>query len=91
MGTDEEKTKAFEALTAAIEQVMKANAPDPAFMDSYIPTEYVVITSHAGFDHEEKSGTSMVNVIFKDNDVPVHRAMGLVEWARTWLRSYMED
>lgn len=87
----DDKKQAFSELTAAIERVLRVNAPDASILDKYIPTEYIVITSHAGYDAEERSGTTMVNVVFKDNDVPLHRAMGLVEWARTWMKSYQEE
>lgn len=76
-------------LRSAIEGVLRANDKNNV-MGEYFPTEFIVVTSHTGYDKAEQEGTTMVNIIFDGNDVPLHRAMGLVEWARNWMRTYDE-
>lgn len=84
-----EQEAAFVDLRKAIDRVLRSNSSEPSVMDRYFATEYVVLCSHAGLEGEDS--TTMVNIIFDNNDVPIHRAMGLVEWARGWLSSYNED
>lgn len=86
-----EQAAAFEELGRAIEKVLRANADDPSIMDRYLPQEYIVVCAHAGLDPESRDPTTMTNIIFKDNDVPPHRAWGLVRWADKWLGRYDEE
>lgn len=85
MARTEQQIKADEGLTAAIEAVLRANADesDPDIMDRYMPGEYIVVVTHMGLIDGED--VSMTNVLFKDNDVPLPRALGLASYAAAWL------
>lgn len=76
-----EQVAADQALTAAIEQALQAYGDEQA----YVLTEYVVITSQQRFA-EDGYGVTAVGLISRDSDVPLHRMLGLVEYASTRLR-----
>lgn len=48
-------------------------------------TEYVVATSQHRFDDDGETLTA-VGCLFRDGDVPTHRALGLLEYSSTRLR-----
>ena len=77
-----EQVAADEALTAAIQQALLAYADDGY---AWVPTEYVVVLSQTRFD-EDGDGITAVGMIYRDCDVPQHRALGLVEYAATRMR-----
>jgi hypothetical protein len=83
MARTDEQVAADEALTAAIEAVMRAYADDPTLMDRYMPAEYIVICTHHGVKDGEE--VTMTNVIFKDNDIPVTRALGLARYGSLYM------
>jgi len=85
MPRTEQQVKADDALNAAIEDVLRAYAPedDPNLMSRYMPAEYIVIVNHMGLVDGED--VCMTNVVFKDNDVPLPRAIGLARYATAWL------
>lgn len=76
-----EQKEADDALTNAIQRVILAYHGE----DGRITSEYIVITSQHGWD-EHGDGNTAVSMIFRDCDVPVHRALGLVEFAGACLR-----
>ncbi|MEU7843937.1 hypothetical protein AB0B39_23590 [Micromonospora sp. NPDC049114] len=81
-----EQVTADDVLTAAIEQALKAYGDDRA----YVLTEYVVITSQQRFD-EDGGGVTAVGLVYRDGDVPTHRALGLCEYAATRMRHYISQ
>lgn len=85
MARTEAQIEADDALTAAIEGVLRAYADedDPGIMDRYMPGEYIVVATHMGLVDGED--VSMTNVLFKDNDVSLPRAIGLARYAAAWL------
>lgn len=83
-----EQVAADEALTAAITRVFDAYGDDG---HAYVMSEYLVIASHHRYadDGEPMSG---VSIMFRDGDVPYHRALGLLTYARIQLgASIIED
>lgn len=76
-----EQAAADDALTAAVERVLHAYSNG----DAWVLAEYVVVTSQHRFDDDGDPCTA-VGVLMRDDDVPVHRALGLVEYASTRLR-----
>lgn len=83
MARTEAQELADKALTAAIEEVLRAYADDPTLMDRYMPAEYIVIVTHHGIRDGEE--VSMTNVVFKDNDIPVTRALGLARYGALYM------
>lgn len=83
MPRSDEQIKADAGLTAAIEDVLRAYANDSTLMDRYMPAEYIVAVTHHGIQEGEE--VSMTNVIFKDNDIPVTRALGLARYASLYM------
>lgn len=81
-----EQVTADLALTAAIEQALAAYGDEQA----YVLTEYVVVTSQQRFDDDGDSVTA-VGLVYRDGDVPTHRALGLCEYAATRLRHYISQ
>lgn len=82
-----EQVAADDALTAAIEQVINV------YYDGEHPwvlTEYVVVTAQQRWDDDGDSITA-VGSVFRDGDVPVHRALGLVEYVGARLRKHISD
>lgn len=77
-----EQVAADDALTAAIEQTLAAYDDGG---QAYVLTEYVVVTSQQRFD-EDGDGITAVGLMSRDCDVPLHRLLGLVEYAAARLR-----
>ncbi|MEU4570847.1 hypothetical protein [Micromonospora sp. NPDC023956] len=76
-----EQIAADDALTAAIEQALAAYGDGvPSVL-----SEYVVITAQHRFDDDGDSLTA-IGCFSRDSDVPLHRMLGLVEYASTRLR-----
>ena len=81
-----EQVAADDNLTEAIGTVMQAYAgAQPA---AYVLTEYVVISAHHRYDDDGEPLTA-VSVVYRDGDVPTHRALGLIEFARARLCGYI--
>lgn len=80
MSRTDEQRAADAALTAAVERVLQAYDDD-----AWVLTEYVVITSQHRYDDDGDACTA-VGVLMRDDDVPLHRALGLVEYASVRLR-----
>jgi hypothetical protein len=83
MRRTETQERADKALTDAIECVLRAYSRDDTLMDRYMPAEYIVAVTHHGIQDGEE--VSMTNVIFKDNDILVTRALGLARYASLYL------
>lgn len=79
----EEQIAADDALTAAVDGVLHAYSDDTTLMGRYLPSEYLVIATHMGVRDGEE--VTMTNVIFKDNDVPITRALGLARYGQLYL------
>jgi hypothetical protein len=77
-----EQVAADNALTDAIEQVARAYADDG---EAWVMSEYVVLTAQHRYD-DEGDGLTAVGVLYRDGDVPLHRALGLVDYAATRIR-----
>lgn len=84
MARTEEQIAADNALTAAIEAVVRAYDTE-GNMQRFIPIEYLVITARLGVDEDGYEETS-TGLIFRDGDVPLPRCLGLVDYAQTQLR-----
>jgi hypothetical protein len=82
-----EQVQADDALTAAIEQCMHAYHGQER---PFVLTEYLVITSQQGFD-DDGEGLTAVGALYRDNDVPTHRAVGLIEYVGARLRKNITD
>lgn len=81
MSRTPEQRVADEALTAAIEQTLRAyNGDEP-----WILTEYVVVTSQHTINDDGEPLTA-IGCLHRDGDIPLHRALGLVEYAATRYR-----
>lgn len=77
-----EQRAADDALTAAVEQALAAySEPDRP----WVLTEYVVVTAQQTYD-EAGDGLTAVGCIYRDGDVPMHRVLGLLEYAATRTR-----
>lgn len=87
MARSEEQIAADKELTAAIERVMRAYADDETLMDRYMLSEYIVVCTHMGIQDGEE--VTMSNVIFKDNDVPITRALGLARFGGLFMDQRM--
>lgn len=82
-----EQQAADDALTAAVEQCIAAYYSGDT---PWTLTEYVVVTSQHRWDDDGDAVTA-VGSIFRDGDVPIHRALGLVEYAAVRLRKHITD
>lgn len=88
MGRSPEQKAADEALTAAVETVARLHFEDG---HGWVMSEYVVLAAHHRYDEEGESYTA-VSCIYRDGDVPIHRALGLLEYGAARMRSaIMED
>lgn len=76
-----DQVAADDALAAAIDRVLQA------YDDGYpwILTEYDVVTAQHRYD-DDGEGLTAVGALFRDSDVPTHRALGLLDYAATRLR-----
>jgi hypothetical protein len=82
----DEKT-AYEALTDAIEAVVRAQGNRE---QAWVASEYIVVHAAHRFAADGESYTA-VGVIYRDQDVPMHRALGLLEFASTRLRKIIAE
>ena len=82
-----EQVAADEALTAAIEQTARAYGDDG---QAWVTSEYVVAVAQHRFDDDGDPVTT-VGLLYRDGDVPTHRALGLVEFAAVRLRTLAMD
>lgn len=82
-----QQIEADDALTAAIEDVLRAYAPEPSVMERYMLAEYMVVIAHHGLRDGEE--VTMSNVIFKDSDVPITRALGLARYGSLFMDRMM--
>lgn len=82
-----EQTAADNALTAAIEQVIAAYYPNT---EAYLLSEYVVVTCQQRYD-DDGDGITAVGTVYRDGDVPPHRALGLLDYARTRLKKTITE
>lgn len=93
-----EQVAADDALTEAIERCREAyglNAPDPDDEPGTpsgpgVTMEYVVIGSSA-FIGEDGTSYTGVWTMHKDDGVPIHRMLGLMDYARTRWRKMVWD
>lgn len=81
-----EQVAADEALTAAVEQAMRAYGDG----EPRVLSEYLVIGALQQWDNDGDMLTA-VGVLHRDSDVPTHRALGLVEYAAVRLRRLAAD
>lgn len=81
----EEKT-AHEALTDAIEAVLRAEGNRE---QAWVGSEYIIV--HAGHRFEGDETYTAVGVIYRENSVPIHRALGLLEFASCRLRKIIAE
>ncbi len=82
MACSPERRAAEEALTAAIEALLAVVDGEDA--GRWVLTEYVVLTAQQGWDEEGSPETSL-GLFTRDNLVPLHRSLGLIEHARARL------
>lgn len=87
MARTPEQVEADEALTAAIQRVIAVRYPDDL---PFALTEYVVITSQHRWD-DDGEGVTAVGALYRDDDVPYHRALGLLEYATARIRKAICD
>lgn len=85
MSRTAEQKAADDALTAAIEQVRAAYCDDEP--DGAVLTDYVVVQVWQGWD-ADGDGYTITASHPRDQDVPLYRLLGLLEYARA---RYRED
>lgn len=85
----DEQVEADDSLTAAVERVLHAYAPESGLMDRYMPGAYVVVATHMGLRDGEE--VSMTNLIFKDGDIPLPMAMGLIRYGQVQLDKFCAE
>ncbi len=88
MSRTPEQRAADDALTAAIEAVWAAYDDDDP--DRGVLTDFVVIGARAGFDSDGDRWTS-VGTFTRDNSVPLHVQLGLLEYRGTRIRAIVND
>ncbi|MER7169158.1 hypothetical protein ABT336_24240 [Micromonospora sp. NPDC000207] len=86
MSRTPEQVAADAALTAAIEQALAVYSDG----QPRVLTEYVVLTSQQSFDDEGDSVTA-VGTLYRDSSVPLHRALGLVEYVAARMRKRVAE
>lgn len=86
MARTAEQKAADEALTAAIEGVRRAYDAEDVTAGMTM-TEYVVVQALTTWD-EEGDGRSSVIISYRDGDVPLHRAIGLLQYALAEMDDY---
>lgn len=87
MARTPEQVAADDALTQAIEQVMHAYYDTDV---AWVLSEYVVVTAQHRFD-DSGDGVTAVGTLYRDGDVPLHRALGLVDYASTRLKKTIAE
>jgi hypothetical protein len=87
MSRTPEQRAADNALTAAIESVWAAYDNDP---DRGVLTDFIVVAARAGFDDDGDRWTS-VGTFTRDNSVPLHVQLGLLEHRGTRIRAIVND
>lgn len=80
-----EQVAADEQLTRAIEAVQSVYGMTE---EAWVMSEYVVVAAGHRYDDEGESVTA-ISTLYRDGDVPVHRALGLLTYASTQLRTYI--
>lgn len=85
-GRTPEQVAADNALTDAIEACLQAYGGP----GSYVLTEYIVITAQTGWDDDGEQLTA-VGVCHRDGDVPLHRCLGLAEYAAARYRKRIAE
>lgn len=83
MPRTQEQKDADDALTEAILACSRAYYQPP---ESWVMSEYVVVACHQGYTDDGRDQTA-IDTIIRDNNVPAHRVMGLLEAASTRLRA----
>lgn len=85
MGLSAEEELANEQLTDAVQQVMnllRKEFTEPAMMLG----DFVVIVAQHGVD-DDGDPLSAYSVLYRDGEIPHHRALGLVAFAEERLRA----
>lgn len=89
MARTPEQKAADEALTEAIERVRRVYDTE-AVTAGMTMMEYVVVHAAATWD-EEGDGRTSVGVVYRDGDVPIHRAIGLLRHALVEMEDYVRS
>lgn len=82
-----EQIEADDALTVAIEKVIAAYYEGHR---GYVLGEYIVISAQQGWD-DDGDGLTATSTIHRDGDVPIHRCLGLAEYAATRYRARIAE
>lgn len=94
-----EQVAADDALTEAIKRTWRAYWENEPYADSDVPEEaagegvmmeYMVIGTMASFDKDGEPYTHVFHV-YKDGDVPIHRLLGMLEYARLRLARIVQE
>jgi hypothetical protein len=85
-GRTPEQVAADDALTAAVEACLAAYGGNP----TYVLMEYIVVATSTGWDDDGEQRTA-VGVCHRDGDVPLHRCLGLAEYAATRYRATIAE
>ncbi|MCU1677264.1 MAG: hypothetical protein JWM93_2022 [Frankiales bacterium] len=83
-----EQIAADDALSAAIDGHLRAYYPDET--SPGVSGEYVVVATWQLWDDAGEGSTRYV-VIPRDQDVPVHRLVGLLDYALTRKRAFIAE
>ncbi len=76
-----EQREADDDLTRAVERVIGLYDNDG---EHWVTTDYMVIAAQRRYDDDGDPLTA-VAIAYRDGDVPIHHALGLVEYARARL------
>lgn len=82
-----EQVAADDALTASIEAGIAAYY---GVEQPFILSEYIVVLCQQTFD-DEGDGLTAIGTLYRDGDVPPHRALGLLDYASTRLKRAICD
>jgi hypothetical protein len=77
-----------DALTGAIERSIKSYDEDGG-TEGFLLMEYLVVTSSTKFCDGESF--TAVGLHYRDSDVPLHRALGLLEYAAARVRAIIQE
>jgi hypothetical protein len=78
-----ERVKADEALTAALEELLRVmDDPNPR---PWVLGDYVIVAAQSALDDDENGTLTQYSWINREQSVPHYRAMGLLAYAQAKL------
>ena len=87
MARTPEQVEADEALTAGINRCAEAYQDDNT---PWTLTEFMVVAAQHRWD-DDGDARSAITLLYREDSVPLHRALGLAEYAATRLRATIAE